>query len=122
MPVYASAESERFEAHGSRFESFVRSDRGGSSLCAWRLEIAPGLAGVAHRPSHEEVILMLGGNATVTLDGVRETISAGTVVHVLPGSELTLDGGPDGASAWVTTTPGLTARIGATVLTPPWAQ
>lgn len=122
MPIYAPTDGEEFEAHGSRFRSFVRRAQGARTLCAWRLEVAPELTGVAHRPSHEEVLLVLRGMLRVSLDGRRQDVAEGGVVHVPAGSELQIDGGPDGASAWVTTTPGLTATIGAQTLSPPWAQ
>lgn len=122
MPLYSPADADEFEAHGSRFISFLRSDRGASSLCAWRLEVAPEVQGVAHRPDREEVILLLSGRLEVSLDGKHETAEAGAVIHVPANSEFRVDGGPDGAVAWVTTTPGLTAAIGDSTMTPPWAQ
>ena len=122
MPIYSPADADPFEVHGSRFESFVSTARGGHTLCAWRLVVAPGSEGVAHRPSHEEVILLLDGQATVVIDGSPATVAAGDVVHVPADSELTVNGGPEGATAWVTTTAGLTARIGETTIAPPWAQ
>ncbi len=123
MPIYSPSDADAFEAHGSRFSSFVRTARGGSTLCAWRLDVAPDLAGVAHRPTHEEVMLLLEGQLRVTLDGKAQDIGAGDVIHVPAGSELTVDGGPQGAAAWVTTTPGLEAIIGeGQRMTPPWAQ
>lgn len=122
MPVYTSTDADSFEAHGSRFISFLRTERGGSSLCAWRLEVAPGLAGVAHRPSHEEIILVLSGQLRVTLDGTTRDANGGDVVHVPAGAEVTVAGGSEGATAWVTTTPGLTATIDGQTIAPPWAQ
>ena len=122
MPIYSAADAEPFEAHGSRFHSFVRTDRGSQTLCAWRLEVPPGQPGTPHRPSHEEVLLVLGGELLITLDGQTTPVSAGDVVHVPAGAELTLDGGPDGAAAWVTTTAGLTATVGESTMAPPWAQ
>ncbi|MGA2010912.1 MAG: cupin domain-containing protein [Solirubrobacteraceae bacterium] len=122
MPIYSSTQADIFAAHGSRFASFVRTERGGSSLCAWRLEVEPNQPGVAHRPSHEEVILLLNGRLRVTLDAISRDVDAGDVVHVPAGSELRVDGGPEGATAWVTTTPGLTAAVGPETMTPPWAQ
>jgi quercetin dioxygenase-like cupin family protein len=122
VPVYLPTDADEFEAHGSRFASFLRTARGASSLCTSRLDVAPGVQGVAHRPDHEEVILLLAGQLDVTLDGERETVGAGAVIHVPADSELQVDGGPDGATAWVTTTPGLTANIGETTMAPPWAQ
>lgn len=122
LPIYFPTDADEFEAHGSRFASFLRTARGASSLCAWRLDVPPGLRGVAHRPDHEEVILLLRGRLDVALDGDRQTVEAGAVVHVPAGAELKVDGGPDGATAWVTTTAGLTASIGEETMAPPWAQ
>jgi quercetin dioxygenase-like cupin family protein len=122
MPIYSPTDAEPFEVHGSRFHSFLRTERGGTALCAWRLEVAPAQPGVAHRPSHEEVLLVLTGELSVTLDGETTTVSAGDVVHVPAASEFRVDGGPAGATAWVTTTAGLTATVGEQTMAPPWAQ
>jgi quercetin dioxygenase-like cupin family protein len=122
LPIYSPTDADEFEAHGSRFTSFVRTERGASSLCAWQLNVAPEVQGVSHSPDHEEVVLLLSGQLEVTLDGNRETAGAGAVIHVPAGSEFRVDGGPDGAVAWVTTTSGLTATIGDTTMAPPWAQ
>jgi quercetin dioxygenase-like cupin family protein len=123
VPIYQASDSEPFEAHGSRFQSYLRTGRGASTLCAWRLEVAPGLEGVLHRPSHEEVLLMLEGQLRVTLDGTTTNVSTGAVVHVPAGAEFKVDGGPEGAAAWVTTTAGLSATLAdGTQLAPPWAQ
>lgn len=122
MPIYSPTDADAYEAHGSRFMSFVRTERGASSLCAWQLNVAPDVQGVSHIPDHEEVVLLLSGQLEVTLDGNQETAGAGAVIHVPAGSEFRVDGGPDGAVAWVTTTLGLTATIGDTTMAPPWAQ
>jgi quercetin dioxygenase-like cupin family protein len=123
LPVYTPADADAFHVHGSRFCSYVRTERGASTLCAWRLEVEPDLPGVAHRPSHEEVILMLEGSLRVTLDGVTTEVAAGDVIHVPADSELKVDGGPVGARAWVTTTAGLQALVGdGERMSPPWAQ
>lgn len=122
MPVYAPGDADAFEAHGSRFTSFLRTARGASSLCAWRLDVPADLAGVTHRPSREEVMLLLEGELRVSIDGVTAVVGPGGVVHVPAGAELKVDGGPRGAAAWVTTTPGLQAVIGEETITPPWGQ
>lgn len=123
MPVVRPAEAVPFETHGSRFLSYVSPSRGSNQLCAWQLTIPAGLRGVAHRPSREEVLLVLDGELQVTLDGLHSALHAGDVVLVPAGSELQVDAGPDGASAWVTTTPGLEAvTADGTRITPPWAS
>jgi quercetin dioxygenase-like cupin family protein len=122
MPVYTSADATTFEAHGSRFHSYLDADRA-DTLRAWRLEVQPGQTGVPHRPSREEILFVLRGSLEVSLDGVSQTASAGAVVHVPAGCEFKVDGGPDGASAWVTTTSGLTATLpSGEQIAPPWAK
>lgn len=69
MPVIRPADAVPFETHGSRFLSYVSPSRGSSQLCAWQLSVPADLQGVAHRPSREEVLLVLDGELHVTLDG-----------------------------------------------------
>lgn len=123
MPVIRTADAAPFETHGSRFISYVAPSRGSSLLCCWRLEVPAGLEGVAHRPNREEVVLVLDGQLQLTLDGVRSELRAGDVALVPADSELRVDGGPGGATAWVTTTAGLEAVTSdGSRITPPWAQ
>jgi quercetin dioxygenase-like cupin family protein len=122
MPVIRSTESTTFETHGSRFNSYVAPSRGSSQLCAWRLDVPAGLNGVAHRPSREEVLLILSGELRVTLDRIESELRSGDVALVPANSELCIDAGPQGASAWVTTTPGLEAvTADGTRIAAPWA-
>ena len=123
MPVFRQIDAVEHEAHGSTFRSYVAPSRGSAQLCAWRLEVPAGLQGVAHRPSHEEVLLILAGDLQITLDGAPAQLTAGDVALVPAGSELRVDGGARAATAWVTTTPGLEAvTADGTRITPPWAN
>lgn len=123
MPVFRSGESTEFETHGSRFASYVAPSRGSSQLCAWQLTVPADLRGVAHRPNREEVILVLSGQLHITLDGVASALGTGDVALVPADTELQVDAGPDGATAWVTTTPGLEAVTSdGTRIAPPWAR
>ncbi|WP_088319624.1 cupin domain-containing protein [Kineosporia sp. R_H_3] len=120
MPVLSP---DTFEIHGSTFVSYARTGRGSSQLCAWRLEVPPGTTGVPHRPDREEVLLVLSGELHATVDGTPATLGPGEVLLVPAGALLSVDAGPDGATAWVTTTPGLSAvTADGTRLRPPWAQ
>jgi mannose-6-phosphate isomerase-like protein (cupin superfamily) len=103
--------------------SYVSPSRGGSQLCAWQLTVPADLMGVAHRPSREEVLLVLEGELRITLDGTSAVLRAGDAVLVPAGTEFRVDAGPTGGRAWVTTTPGLEAVTadGAHIV-PPWAQ
>lgn len=112
-----------YETHGSRFRSYVAPSRGSEQLCAWQLTVPADLQGVAHRPSREEVLLVLTGELRITLDGTTTVLHSGDVALVPAGSELRVDAGPDGATAWVTTTPGLQAvTADGTRISPPWAR
>ncbi|PZS29538.1 MAG: cupin domain-containing protein [Pseudonocardiales bacterium] len=123
MPVIHPGDAEAFETHGSRFLSYVSPSRGSRQLCAWQLTVPAGLRGVAHRPSREEVLLVLSGEFHVSLDGLTTALQPGDVALIPAGSDLRVDAGPDGATAWVTTTPGLEAvTADGTKIAPPWAQ
>ncbi|PZS18926.1 MAG: cupin domain-containing protein [Pseudonocardiales bacterium] len=123
MSVVRAADAVDHHVHGSTFSSYVAPSRGSAQLCAWRLSVPADLAGVAHRPTREEVLLILDGEVRVTVDGEQANLTAGDVVMVPPDSELRLDGGPRGATAWVTTTAGLEAVMAdGTRFAPPWAN
>ena len=123
MPVFSHADSTDYTTHGSGFAAYVNSARGSSQLCAWRLTVPAGTAGVAHRPSREEVLLVLEGTLHIAIDDETNQLGTGSVAHVPAGSLLRVSSGADGGSAWVTTTSGLTATTqDGTVITPPWAQ
>ncbi len=122
MAVVRSTDAVPFKTHGSSFLAYVSPSRGSSQLCAWQLTVPADLRGVAHRPSREEVLLVLDGELQVTLDGTYSELRRGDALLVPPGSELRVDAGPEGASAWVTTTPGLEAvTADGTRISPPWA-
>ena len=96
--------------------------RGSRQLCAWQLTVPAGSTGVPHQPTREEVLLVLSGALLVTLDGAATTLRPGDVALIPAHSELRVDAGPDGATAWVTSTPGLEAvTAGGTRMSPPWA-
>ena len=112
------------QLHGATFHSYVAPAKGSRELCAWRLEVAAGTAGVEHRVSREEVLLLLSGELGVTVDGVPGTVTPGDVVFVPSGASLRIDntsGGP--ATAWVTTSAGLRATLpDGSEISPPWVR
>lgn len=123
MPVIQPADAVPFETHGSHFHSYVSPSRGSSQLCAWQLAIPADLCGVAHRPSREEVLLVLDGTLRATVDGTSSALQPGDVLLVPADSELRIDAGPTGVTAWVTTTPGMQAAMAdGTRFSPPWAR
>lgn len=122
MTVIPSTSAVVHEVHGSTFRSYVTADRGAATLRAWQLEIPADVVGVPHRPSREEVLLVLSGSVVAAIDGTEQVLGAGDVLLVPADSELKVAGGPDGATAWVTTTVGLEAVLAdGTRMSPPWA-
>jgi quercetin dioxygenase-like cupin family protein len=80
------------------------------------------MKGAPHRPSREEVICCIDGELTITLNGTEHSLHPGDVAYVPSGSEIRLDGGPDGGAAWTTSLAGLEATMGdGSQLRPPWA-
>jgi quercetin dioxygenase-like cupin family protein len=123
MPVVTGGEADVFETHGARFSSYARPSRGSDQLCVWRIDVPARLEGAAHRPSREEVICCIGGELTLTLDGVEHSLHPGDAAYVRPGSEIRLDGGPDGGSALTSSLAGLEATMGdGSRLRPPWTM
>ena len=123
MPIIRATEATTYEVHGSTFDSYVAPSRFETQVCAWRVEVPPNLEGASHRPTHDEVLLVLTGQLIVTLDGETTTLRVGDVALIQAESELRLSGGPEGGTAWVSTTPGLEAVMGdGSRITPPWAN
>lgn len=124
MPVVRSSEAQVHEMHGARFVSYARPRSGSRELCAWRTELPAGTRAPAHTVDREEVVHLLQGELTVTLDGHPERVAAGDTVIVNAGTAFGIENpGAETAVAWVTTSVGLTAELAdGTVITPPWAN
>ena len=122
MTVVRAEDAVAHEIHGTKFDSYVTSANA-ATLCAWQITVPAEQPGTPHRPDHDEVILILDGELKVTLNDTRTRVVTGEVLVVRAGDEVTVCGGPCDATAWVTTTPGLTATLAdGTAMRPPWAQ
>ncbi len=123
MTIIRSTEATTYDVHGSTFHSFVAPSRLPTDVCTWQVDVPPDLQGAAHRPTRDEVLRVLSGQLVVTTDGASASLCAGDVAFIRAGSEFRLDGGPDGGTAWVCTTPGLEAVMDdGSRITPPWAN
>ena len=124
MPIVREWDAVQHRLHGSTFHSFAAPASGSSELCAWRLEVAGGTEGVAHRVSREEIFLLMTGELVVTLDGVTAALAPGEVVLVPVGAQLKVDNvSAAAATAWVTTSVGLEATMpDGSLISPPWVR
>jgi mannose-6-phosphate isomerase-like protein (cupin superfamily) len=124
MPIVREHDAVQHRLHGSTFHSFAAPAGGSKELCAWRLEVAGGSEGIAHRVSREEVFLLITGELVVTLDGVTATLAPGEVVLVPAGGQIKVDNPSSAtATAWVTTSVGLEATMpDGSLISPPWVR
>ena len=121
MPVIPAAEAAVHELHGTRFTAYAAPSRGSAELCAWRVAVPVGTAGVPHTVTREEVLCVTSGSARVRLGDETRVVTAGDVIVVPPGALFGLGTGEEGVTAWVTTSIGLQATLpdGSTIA-PPW--
>ncbi len=125
MTHLTTTNARRFDIHGVEFTSFVSSSTGSTSLAAWRADFRPWTPGHAHTMSREEVLYVVDGVLDVEIDEEGFAAVAGDAVLVHAGATFRVSnssGRP--ASAWVTTTLGMTATMldSGAHLVPPWAQ
>jgi quercetin dioxygenase-like cupin family protein len=122
MPVIRSADAVVHEMHGTRFTSYAAPARGSKELCAWRIDVPPGSTGVAHTITREEIVFVLSGAIEMTLDQHTSTVRAGDVAVLPAGATVRVDNaGDEPATAWVTTSVGLEARLAdGSRIVPPW--
>jgi quercetin dioxygenase-like cupin family protein len=124
MPVIRASEAVVHEMHGARFTAYAAPARGSEELCAWRIDVPPGNSGVAHAITREEVVFVLSGAMDVTLDGVGSTLRPGDAAVLPAGATVRVDNpGDEPATAWVTTSVGLEARLDdGSRIVPPWTR
>lgn len=124
MSIHRSADAVEHRMHGTVFRAFASPSTGSAELCAWRIQVAPGTAGVPHRVGRDEVLMISAGSLSVSLDGVEDRVEAGDVLVVPSGAEFRVDNDGDvPAEAWVTTSAGFAATLpDGTTITPPWVS
>lgn len=125
MPHLTATDAPTFSVHGVTFTSLVSSATGSHTLAAWRADFAPRTPGEAHTMSDEEVLHLLDGTLAFEVGEERFTAHAGEAVLVPAGAVFRVTNASDQpASAWVTTTLGMTATMidSGERMTPPWAQ
>ncbi|QRY63225.1 cupin domain-containing protein [Gordonia sp. PDNC005] len=125
MAHLTTTNARRFDVHGVEFTSFVSSSSGSTSLAAWRADFRPRTPGHTHTMTREEVLYVVDGvldleindESFAAVQGDAVLVPAGAIFRVSNNSEKA-------ASAWVTTTLGMTATMldSGAVLAPPWAQ
>ncbi|WP_309572290.1 cupin domain-containing protein [Deinococcus sp.] len=97
---------------------------GAQQISVIRQEMGPGHANPAHAQTHEEVMVMLDGQVTVTVDGGTTDLQAGDTLTIPAMTVHSIENpGPQGAT-WLIVSPTGMGFLGADgqVMTPDWAK
>ena len=119
------APSEATHTLGStRFTSLATPSRGSQETAVWRVDIAPSTPATPHSLTREEVFVVLDGEATVEIDGVRQSARPGDAIVVPAEAQLALANEGDQPLRLLCCLPvGGQGRVAdGEPFTPPWAQ
>lgn len=124
MAVLTAPPAPTHELPGARFTSLATPSRGSTDTSVWLVELAPGVPGQPHRLTREEVFVVLGGRAEVSLDGAVTYAGTGDAIVVPAGVLFALAAAGDGPLRALCCLPvGGQGRLGdAAPFTPPWAE
>jgi mannose-6-phosphate isomerase-like protein (cupin superfamily) len=83
-----SEDAPRFEVHGARVTAYASPSRGSPGLCAWRVELSPGVDSPLHSLETDEVFVALRGRATFEMGGEMVPVRAGDALTVPEGTSF----------------------------------
>lgn len=90
MPLIKSSEAPQFEVPGVCFEGLVAPSRGSSENSAWRVSISPGLQGMPHSVTREEIFIALSGSATALIGDETFHVETGDALIVPANTSFSL--------------------------------
>lgn len=124
MPVIHAPSAPTHDLGGARFTSLASPMRGAIDTAVWRVELAPGAPPTPHSVTREEVFVVTEGTASVRIDGVDETATAGDAIVVPAGVQFELSNGGSTPLQLVCCLPvgGQAVLADGTAFTPPWAE
>jgi quercetin dioxygenase-like cupin family protein len=123
MPIIAGSTNPTHELPHARFTSLATPSRGTTETSLWRVELAPGAPGAPHQVTREEVLVVLGGTARVSLGGAVFEARTGDVIVVPPDTMFEIANAGDAMLEALCCMPvGGQARVEGKVFTPPWAE
>lgn len=108
------------ETPNATMTTYAAPSLGSSELAVWRVEMKPGSGGPPYSADHEQVWVVLEGEATITLDGEALRARPGDAV-VLPATAKRVIEAPAGLIALVATAAGCAVSTDQGRRTLPWA-
>lgn len=103
--VIRAAESRRTQAPSGLVTTLASPAQGGAGLAVWRMDITPGAAGPVHAYDTEQVWTVIGGRATVELDGGTVTVGPGDTLVIPAGATRQMTADPQAGVSAISITP-----------------
>lgn len=112
-----------FETPNAKMRTYASAALTGSEVAVWSVEMAAGASGPLHTVSNEQVIVVIDGRLSVTVDGVPRELGRGDSAIVPAGAERRIaNDGHAPAVSVVSSLPGPTATVPGKEAVPiPWA-
>jgi quercetin dioxygenase-like cupin family protein len=122
--IIRGAEAPVFGEAGTLITGYGSPSRGSESVAAWRVTLDPGAASPVHRLTHDEVFIVLTGEARFDVEDRRHHVGPGDAICVPPQTAFALsNAGAETMTAICCMAAGGQARIGdGDAFSIPWAQ
>ncbi|HRW18369.1 MAG TPA: cupin domain-containing protein [Dermatophilaceae bacterium] len=123
MGVIKRPQTPTHDLGGTRFTSLATPSTGTTDTSVWQVEIEAGVPAQPHRLTREEVFIVLGGTARVTLAGQLLQADPGDAIVVPPHADFGIESASDSPLTLLCCLPvGGQAVVEGSAFTPPWAQ
>jgi quercetin dioxygenase-like cupin family protein len=96
MGVVRAADIPEFELMGNHMRGLATPSRGAAEVAVWRGVTEPGATTPPHTHDHEEVLVVLAGSGSASMDGEQVEVSPGDVLIVPPKTLHQLHGPAEG--------------------------
>jgi mannose-6-phosphate isomerase-like protein (cupin superfamily) len=95
VPKIDNSNVEPSAINGVRFFPIASPSRGSTETALWRAVVQPGLPGVVHHMTREEIIVAVAGEGVVTIGDTRERLAPGDAFAVPAFTDFRLESGGD---------------------------
>ncbi len=122
MAVIKRAPGPTHALEGTRFTSLATPSLGSADTSVWQVEIDAGAPARLHRLTREEVFVVLGGAARVSIDGDTSMAAQGDAIVVPADVDFGIECAEDGPLTLLCCLPSDgQAVMDGVAFTPPWA-
>ena len=93
MPVIFASDAPTFrlaDASHTVFTGLASPSRGAHETSVWRVALAPGTPAAVHSLDHEEILVVLAGQAVASISGAEYAIGPGDAIIVPSGAPFSL--------------------------------